>query len=160
MSGLATRRNLVALAGFGSLALFLGALGFQYIGELLPCVMCLWQRWPHRIAIALAIVGVAMPRAVIAWLGALSMAVNAGIALLHTGVERAWWQGPQVCGASAAQDVGNLSVEDLFDTTAGPQIVLCNEAAWHFAGLSMASWNGLLCLVLMGVWIAAARRTA
>ena len=153
-----TRQQLIGLAGLGSLALFGGALAFQYIGELLPCVMCLWQRWPHRIAIVLAIVGVAMPRAVIAWLGALSMAVGAGLGLLHTGVEREWWQGPQVCGASAAQDVGSLSVEDLFDTDSGPRIVLCNEVAWSFAGLSMASWNMVFCLVLMGIWIAAARR--
>lgn len=153
-----TRRHLIGLAGLGSLGLLLGAFYFQYVVGLLPCVMCLWQRWPHRIAIALAVVGVAVPNAVVAWLGALSALVGAGLALLHTGVERAWWDGPQVCGASAAQDVGSLSVEDLFDTTSGPRIVLCNEAAWHFLGLSMASWNGLICLVLAGFWIAAARR--
>lgn len=88
------------------------------------------------------------------------MLVNAGISLLHTGVERAWWDGPQVCGASAAQDLGSLSVDELFDTTSGPALVLCNEAAWMFMGLSMASWNGLICLILAGFWIAAARRTA
>ena len=155
-----TRRTLIVLAGLGSAALFGGALAFQYIGELLPCVMCLWQRWPHRIAIALAILGVAVPRAIIAWLGALCMAVGAGLALLHTGVEREWWQGPQVCGASAAQDVGSLSPEQLFDTTSGPRLVLCNEVAWEFLGLSMASWNGLFCLVLLGIWVAAALRKA
>lgn len=155
-----TRRHLIALAGLGSLGLFLGALYFQYVVGLLPCVMCLWQRWPHRIAIALAVVGVTIPNAIIAWLGALSALVGAGLALLHTGVERAWWEGPQVCGASAAQDLGSLSVDELFDTTSGPQLVLCNEAAWHFLGLSMASWNGLICLVLAAIWVMAARRPA
>ncbi|MEJ6394701.1 disulfide bond formation protein B [Gymnodinialimonas sp. 2305UL16-5] len=154
------RSHLIGLAGLGSLALFLAALAFEYIGELLPCALCLWQRWPHRVAIVLALIGVVFPRAVIAWLGAASMLVNAGISLMHTGVERAWWDGPQVCGASAAQDLGSLSVEDLFDTTSGPQLILCNEAAWHFLGLSMASWNGLACLVLAAIWIAAARRPA
>ncbi len=154
-----SRRHLIVIAGLGSVALFGGALWFQYWIGLLPCTMCLWQRWPHRIAIGLAVVGVVVPRAVIAWLGALSMLVNAGLALLHTGVERAWWDGPQVCSAAAAQDVGALSVEDLFDTTTGPVIVLCNEAAWIFAGLSMASWNGLFSLILMGIWVMAARRS-
>lgn len=154
------RRHLIALAGLGSLGLFLGALYFQYAVGLLPCVMCLWQRWPHRIAIALAVVGVAIPNAIIAWLGAVTALVGAGLALLHTGVERAWWDGPQVCGASAAQDLGALSVDELFDTTSGPQLVLCNEAAWHFLGLSMASWNGLICLGLAAIWVMAARRPA
>jgi disulfide bond formation protein DsbB len=155
-----TRRHLIAIAGLGSLALFLGALYFQYVVGLLPCVMCMWQRWPHRIAIALAALGLAIPNAIIAWLGAASALVGAGLALLHTGVERAWWDGPQVCGASAAQDLGSLSVDELFDTTSGPQLVLCNEAAWHFLGLSMASWNGLICLALAAIWIAAALRKA
>ena len=151
------RRALIALAGAGSAAVFAGAMAFQYLGELLPCAMCLWQRWPHRIAIGLALVGLAIPRAAVALAGAVSMLVNAGIALLHTGVERAWWDGPQVCGASAAQDLGSLSVEELFDTATGPRLVLCNEAAWEFLGLSMASWNGLICLGLAAIWLLAAR---
>ncbi|MBF9041928.1 disulfide bond formation protein B [Rhodobacterales bacterium HKCCE4037] len=155
-----TRRHLIALAGLGSVALFTGALSFQYIGGLLPCTMCLWQRWPHRVAIVLSIIGVAIPNAIIAWLGAVTALVGAGLALLHTGVERAWWEGPQVCGASAAQDVGALSTEDLFALDSGPRIVLCNEVAWEFLGLSMASWNGIFCLILAGIWIAAARRPA
>ena len=153
-----TRRNLILLAGLGSLALFASALAFQYIGGLLPCAMCLWQRWPHRAAMVLAAVGVAVPNAILAGLGAVSMLVGAGLGLLHTGVERGWWDGPQVCGASAAQDLGALSVDELFDTTAGPELVLCNQVAWEFLGLSMASWNALICLGLAGLWITAALR--
>jgi len=155
-----SRRSLFLLAGLGSVALFGGALAFEYLGGLAPCTMCLWQRWPHRVAIVLAVVGLAIPNALIAWLGAVSMAVNAGIAVLHTGVERGWWDGPQVCGANAAQDLGSLSAADLFDTNSGPLLVLCNEPAWVFAGLSMASWNGIFCVLLAGVWIAAARARA
>jgi disulfide bond formation protein DsbB len=135
-------------------------LAFQYIGGLMPCALCLWQRWPHRVAIVVAALGVAVPHWVIAALGALSMAVSVGIALLHTGVERAWWNGPSVCGANAAQDLGSLSATDLFDTTSGPLLVLCNEAAWTFAGLSMASWNGVVSLGLFAIWVMAARARA
>lgn len=155
-----TRRTLIALAGAGSLAMFLAALYYQYVVGLLPCVMCMWQRWPHRVAIGLAVIGISLPHAAVAWAGALSALIGAGLGVLHTGVEQGWWDGPQVCGASVAQDLGSLTVEELFDTTSGPQLVLCNEAAWHFAGLSMASWNALLCLVLAGLWIAAARKRA
>ncbi|PJA60406.1 MAG: disulfide bond formation protein B, partial [Rhodobacterales bacterium CG_4_9_14_3_um_filter_71_31] len=40
-------RALAALAAAGSAATLLAALGFQFIGGLAPCEMCLWQRWPH-----------------------------------------------------------------------------------------------------------------
>jgi disulfide bond formation protein DsbB len=47
------RRTFIALAAGGSAAMLLAAFGFQYIGGLAPCAMCLWQRWPHAVAIAL-----------------------------------------------------------------------------------------------------------
>lgn len=43
--------------GIVALALFLGALGFQYIRHLPPCEMCHWQRWPHIAAAIIALVG-------------------------------------------------------------------------------------------------------
>jgi disulfide bond formation protein DsbB len=35
-------------------ALLGGALGSQYLGGLVPCEMCYWQRYPHAAAILLA----------------------------------------------------------------------------------------------------------
>ncbi len=157
---LATRRNLILLAGLGSSGLLLGAFGFQYIGGLAPCAMCLWQRWPHAAALVLAALGAAVPATWVTLLGAVSMVGNAGISLFHTGVEREWWVGPNTCGQSAAQDLSSLSASALLDTSTGPELVLCNQVAWEFIGLSMASWNGLICLGLAGVWIVAARRPA
>ncbi|MBF9058753.1 disulfide bond formation protein B [Rhodobacterales bacterium HKCCSP123] len=154
-----TRRHLIALAGLGSLAVLLGAFGFQYIGGLAPCAMCLWQRWPHAAAIAIGALGAALPHAAIAALGALSMAVNAGIALLHTGVERGWWTLNLSC-TGGSEDLGSMSMADLLNPEIGSGIVMCDEVAWEMFGLSMASWNGIACLVLMGIWIAAARARA
>jgi disulfide bond formation protein DsbB len=146
---------LIAIAGAGSAALLLGAFGFQYLGGLAPCAMCLWQRWPHAVAIVLAAVGIALPHALVALAGALSMLAGAGIALLHTGVERGWWSLNLAC-TGGAEDLGAMDVTALLDPTQGAGIVLCTEVAWSFLGLSMASWNGLASLVLGGVWIAAA----
>ncbi|BDW85151.1 disulfide bond formation protein B [Roseicyclus marinus] len=148
-------RMLIALAGAGSAALLLGAFGFQYLGGLAPCAMCLWQRWPHAVAIALAAVGIALPHALVAVAGAASVLTGAGIALLHTGVERDWWTLNLAC-TGGAEDLGAMDVTALLDPTQGAGIVLCTEVAWSFLGLSMASWNGLASLVLAGVWIAAA----
>lgn len=151
-----TRKSLIALAALGSAAMLLAAFGFQYLGALAPCEMCLWQRWPHAAAMAIGAVGVAMPVAPVAWLGALSMAVNAGIALLHTGVERGWWTLNLSC-TGGSEDLGAMTGADLLNPGIGSGIVMCDEVPWELFGLSMASWNGLACLALMGLWIAAAR---
>lgn len=153
--GLNTRRGLIALAVLGSALLLLAAFGFQHLGGLAPCEMCLWQRWPHGVAIVIGAVALAFPVAMVALSGALAMAVNAGISLLHTGVERGWWVLNLACSGGA--DLSAMDITALLDPSIGAPIVLCTEVAWSMLGLSMASWNGLASLALAAIWIAAAR---
>ncbi|MCV6584072.1 MAG: disulfide bond formation protein B [Marinibacterium sp.] len=149
-----SRTFLIFLAAAGSAALWLGALGFQHIGGLPPCAMCIWQRYPHAAAIALAVLAMALPGRVVPVLGALAAATTAAIGIFHTGVERGWWDGPSTCSAG---DISGLSSEDLLAQIMEAPLVRCDEVAWSFMGLSMASWNAVLSLVLVGLWIAAAR---
>ncbi len=156
--GLSTRTTFIALASLGALGLLLGAFAFQFLAGLAPCAMCIWQRWPHVAALALGTPaalagGPALPLA-----GAAAELVGAGIAAYHTGVERGWWLGPSSCTGGAA-NLGGLSGADLLSTEAPVTIVMCDEVAWSLAGLSMASWNGILSLVLAGFWLVAAWRS-
>ena len=152
------RNRLPLVAAAGSAALLLGALGFQYIGGLRPCELCLLQRWPHAIAIALGLIALAIPGRIIPALGALTMLVSAGFGLYHTGVERAWWQGPTAC--TTTMDISHASSQQLLDQIMAAPIVRCDEVQWAFLHLSMASWNAIASLVLMLIWLAAARRAA
>ncbi|MFC2967680.1 disulfide bond formation protein B [Acidimangrovimonas pyrenivorans] len=151
-------KPLVLLAGTGSAALLLGALGFQYIGGYRPCELCLLQRWPHGIAIALALVALYLPFRLVPALGALTMAVSTGFGLYHTGVEQKWWQGPSECTSST--DITHQSAQQLLDQIMSAPITRCDEVQWTFLHLSMASWNAILSLLLALVWVAAARRKA
>jgi len=151
-----SRRTLMILAGLGAAGLFFGALGFQYIGGLDPCAMCFWQRWPHRVGIALGLIGAFAPLMIVAWAGALTMAVSVGLAAFHTGVERHWWDGPATC-TSRGLDLINADC-GLLDPNCGNAIVMCDEIPWQLFGLSMANYNVLASLVLMAIWIMAARR--
>ena len=148
-------RRLILLAGGGSAALLAGALAFQAAGYA-PCAMCIWQRWPHVAAIALAALALVLVPRVMAALGAAAALVASGLGLYHTGVERDWWEGPTSCSGGG---LGGLSGADLLSTD-GPALVMCDEVAWSLAGLSMASWNALFSLVLAALWIAAATRRA
>lgn len=149
-----TGRNLMLLAGLGSLALLLGAFGFQALGYA-PCKMCLWQRWPHGAAVAIGALALVLPVAALALAGALAALTTAGIGIYHTGVERGWWQGPSSCSSG---DIGGMSTDDLFNQIMQAPLVRCDEVAWQMLGLSMASWNALLSVALAGLWIAASRK--
>ena len=149
-------RRLVALAGLGSAALLLGAFAFQALGYA-PCKLCLWQRWPHAAALLIAAVALVVGPLALAWLGALAVAVTAGIGGYHVGVEQGWWAGPTSC-SGAGGGLAGLSGADLLSTDGPSDVVMCDEIAWQLLGISMAGWNAILSLVLVAVWIAAARR--
>jgi disulfide bond formation protein DsbB len=77
------------------------ALGVAFAAEwwdgLVPCAMCLVERWPYRVAIALALVGLVLPRQ--AARAALVLVLLTGLASVaaagtHVGVEFGWWPSP------------------------------------------------------------------
>ena len=148
-----TRIRLALIAGAGSALLLGGAFVFQALGYA-PCKMCIWQRWPHALAIVLGVAALFMPAVWLMWIGALAMAITAGIGFYYTGVERGWFEGPTSCTSG---DISNLSSEELMQQILSAPLVRCDEVAWSLAGLSMASWNMILSLVLMAIWVAAAR---
>ncbi|WP_380052230.1 disulfide bond formation protein B [Falsihalocynthiibacter sp. SS001] len=150
-------KRLVALASFGSLALLLGAFGFEYIGGLAPCPMCLWQRWPHAAAFILGVLIFAGGPRILAALGAIAAFITSGIGLFHTGVERGWWEGPTTCTSGP---IGDLTPDELMAQIMEAPLVRCDEVAWEMLGLSMASWNALFSFALALIWIAAWRSRA
>jgi disulfide bond formation protein DsbB len=141
-------RPLAIAVGLGtvSLLLLLGALGFQYLGHLPPCELCLWQRWPH---VGAMVVGFGGPLLIgagllergaargVAMLAALLVAVSGAVGVYHAGVEWHWWPGPQTCTGPAFHYAGGK-----LDLNA--PVVLCDIAAWRLFGISMAGYNALI----------------
>ncbi len=151
-----TRTALILIAVAGSALLLAGAFAFQYIGGLAPCTLCLWQRWPHAVAVLIGGLALALGGRVLPMLGAVAALTSAGIALFHTGVEQKWWQGLASCTAGSIKGISTADLLNPDVMVAAP--VRCDAVAWAMAGLSMASWNMVLSAVLAAVWIAAALR--
>ena len=149
-----TGKQLGMLAAGGSAVLLLAALVFQALGYA-PCAMCIWQRYPHGVAIAVgALLAVGLSPVGLMVIGAAAAATTSAIGVYHTGVERDWWQGPTSCTGSGL-DLSNLSGSDLLPSaSSGPStLVMCDEVAWEFLTLSMASWNALWSAALVGLWL-------
>ncbi|MBS9716198.1 disulfide bond formation protein B [Pseudohalocynthiibacter aestuariivivens] len=150
-----TRNFLILLAAGGSLALLLGAFGFQYIGDMAPCKLCLWQRYPHGAAIFLGILALALGQRLWIALGAVAAAATGAIGIYHTGVERKWWEGPDSCTSSG---VDGVSAEDLMQQILNAPFVRCDEVPWEMFTLSMATWNAIIAFGLMALWLLALRK--
>ncbi len=149
------RSTYVILAAGGSAALLLGAWGFQHIGGLAPCKMCIWQRYPHVAAVVIGALALVLPKLnPLPLIGALAAMITAGIGFFHAGVEQGWWEGPSTCTSG---DIGGLSAEELMNQIMAAPLVRCDEIPWEMFGLSMAGWNAAISAVLVLLWLAAWR---
>lgn len=152
-----TARNLMLLAAGGSLALLLGAFFFQALGYA-PCKLCIWQRWPHGVAIGAGVLVLALgPMLLLGLIGLAGALTTAGIGIYHTGIERDYWEGPADCTGSG-DSLAGMSGADLLSLDVPVDIVMCDEVAWAFLGLSMASWNALISFALAVIWVKAMRQ--
>lgn len=133
----------------------LGALGFQYIGDMPPCKLCYWQRYPHIAAIAIGVLAIFVAGRTLTVLGALAALSTAAVGAYHTGVERGWWPGPTSCTSGA---VGDMSAEDLMAQIMSAPLVRCDDVPWELFTLSMASWNMIASLGLFVIWLLATYR--
>lgn len=130
----------------GGLGLMGGALAFEHIGGLVPCEMCMWQRWALAAALVLATLGLFLKLRLLVGLGALAMLAGAGIAAFHAGVEQKWWEGITACAASP---MGG-STADVIGAVLMAPIVRCDAIPWSMLGLSMAGWNFVISTLIGG----------
>ncbi len=139
------------------------ALVAQYIFDLQPCQLCVYQRWAYVAAgmagfVALAVFRTparAAGRATLVGLAALAFAAGAATAGFHVGVEQGWWPGSAACvGAAGTPD----SIDQVRQQLMAAPVVRCDEIAWALFGVSMAGWNFLASVVFAAASLFAAAR--
>lgn len=156
----------LTLAFVVGLATILTAWGFQIFADLVPCPLCLLQRWPYYIGLPLLLVAMlllmrspsSLAGRTLVGLTAIVFLTGAGLGAFHAGVEWGWWPGPTTCAAGAAlpEGAGNLMAQ-----MQATRVVPCDEAAWRLFGISMAGYNALISLlvaVLLAWWLAETKR--
>lgn len=133
------------------------ALIAQYGFGLKPCELCITQRVPFVVAgglAALAMLGRAAPwRRLLMTLAGLAFLINSGIAVYHVGVEQKWWQ-----SSCAPTEKGVVAVTDLAAMMAKPVEARCDEPAWAWHGITMATMNIVFSGGLAVVVLALVRR--
>ena len=130
------------------------ALISQYWGGLEPCILCLYQRWPFGIVIALGLIGFLSSfkctKGSVAIMGMIGVTflVNTGLAIYHTGVEQKWWRS-HFEGCAVPKMEGNME-DVLAAIQSRTKAARCDEVAWSdpVLGLSMANYNIMFCFGL------------
>ena len=85
------------------------------------------------------------------------MVWSTGLGVYHAGVEWGWFAGPNDCGGAAAPAAAG--VQDFMKQLQTTRVVACTEAAWRWLGLSLAGWNAITSLGLLGLALLGLRGT-
>lgn len=153
----------IAIAAIAALTIA-GAWFFQLVLGIVPCPLCLEQRYAYYVIVPLAIlIAVAASRgasrhSLVAGFLLLAVAAlaNAVLGTYHAGVEWGFWQGPTDCtGPMLKLDAGSL-----LDSIKNVEVVRCDEVQWRFLGLSLAGYNVLISLAMAALAILGVRAIA
>jgi disulfide bond formation protein DsbB len=141
----------------------IGAWIFQYGFDILPCELCLKQRYAYYfVIVAGGLLGLAAWRGASGlWIAvglvalALATLANAGLGAYHAGVEWGFWQGPTTCSGPLV-NLGTAA--NLLEQLNKVKVVRCDEVQWRFLGLSLAGYNVLISLLMTALALAGVSR--
>lgn len=133
-----------------------GAWFLQLVRQILPCPMCLEERYAYYFAVPFAaLVAVAAakgaPRGVLlAGLAILALAAlgSAVFGAYHAGVEWGFWKGPTECTGPL---VDFSKGGNLFDQLDKVKVIRCDEVQFRFLGISLAGYNALISLLMAAI---------
>lgn len=141
--------------GLGLLTILL-AWASQLWGGLVPCELCLGQRLPYywglpllalvlllwnRLPLAVWYAGMLAAAAIFVW--------SIYLGIYHAGVEWKFWPGPTACTGDGALDLSQLS------NLNAVKVVPCDVVQFRFLGLSLAGYNVLVSLAIVGLLLVA-----
>jgi len=136
-------------------ALSLGmALISQYVFGLAPCNLCIIQRYPYGVVIALGLIGLFLAKKnrafSVANMALISVAFffNSVVAFYHSGVELKWWK--SFLEGCAVPELSDNIDEMMAQIQAATTVVPCDEIPWAdpIFNLSMANYNVIFCFGL------------
>ena len=136
------------------------AFGSQYLGHLVPCEMCWWQRYAHMAALVLALLALVVRGRAVVLLAALAIAASGAIGVYHAGCELHFYQCITQCTSTVS---AGMSTDDYLKAIMSAPMIRCDDIQWSFLGISMAGWNAILSLgsALLILWLSLRRaRTA
>ncbi len=140
---------LIAGAALGS------ARALETWGGLVPCALCLLERWPYRVAVVLGLAALVTPPRVarlLLWAMVATILADAAIAFVHVGVEAQWWPSP-LPECAAPRFAGGGSIAQRLASMPARPAKPCDDPTYLVPGIpvSLAMANLLFALTFAGV---------
>ena len=124
----------------------------QYVLGHKPCNLCIVERIPYIAAIILISLIFILNRyqKIISSLILIFFIFGAVVSFYHFGIEQGFFSESLVCDLGDSQP---LNKEDLLNQLKKTEIVSCKDVTFRFLGLSLATINTVISLILSGIII-------
>ena len=125
------------------------ALIAEYMFNLLPCKMCLYQRYPYYFIIIIFLFFYFLKKSSNIWLYILiEMSIFYGLfySIWHVGIEQKLLKGSLDCTGILKK---TNSTDNLKDQIINQPIIDCGNVGWYVFGLSAATLNTVLLLFIL-----------
>ena len=124
----------------------------QYVLGHKPCNLCIIERIPYIAAIILISLIFILNRyqKIISSLILIFFIFGAVVSFYHFGIEQGFFSESLVCDLGDSQP---LNKEDLLNHLKKTEIVSCKDVTFRFLGLSLATINTVISLILSGIMI-------
>ena len=124
----------------------------QYVLGHKPCNLCIIERIPYIAAIILISLIFILNRyqKIISSLILIFFIFGAVVSFYHFGIEQGFFSESLVCNLGNSQP---LNKEDLLNQLKKTEIVSCKDVTFRFLGLSLATINTVISLILSGIMI-------
>ena len=124
----------------------------QYVLGHKPCNLCIIERIPYIAAIILISLIFILNRyqKIISSLILIFFIFGAVVSFYHFGIEQGFFSESLVCDLANSQP---LNKEDLLNQLKKTEIVSCKDVTFRFLGLSLATINTVISLILSGIII-------
>ena len=126
------------------------ALTAEYMFNILPCKICLYQRYPYYILIIISFIYIilkTLPLTWYYWICSLFFSIGLFFSVWHVGIEQKILPGLPGCTFTIN---ASQSLKDLKEQILKQNIATCDEVTWSFIGLyEEKRKEGLLILLLL-----------
>ena len=124
----------------------------QYVLGHKPCNLCIIERIPYIAAIILISLIFILNKyqRIISSLILIFFIFGAVVSFYHFGIEQGFFSESLICDLSNSQP---LNKEDLLNQLKKTEIVSCKDVTFRFLGLSLATINTVISLILSGIMI-------
>ncbi|SVD53667.1 uncharacterized protein METZ01_LOCUS406521 [marine metagenome] len=130
-------------------AIILGsALIAQYVFDMKPCELCIYQRIPYVSVLLFGGIALAIGewnKRAVGYLLSVIFFISSTLALYHAGVEYKWWHGVTAC---AGYHPLPESLAELKLNLSKVIPIACDEISWTLLGVSITVYNGIASIVL------------